>query len=162
DRAPGPGGTPAPLRSLARPRVGMLEVLSARRLSSGLAWPVAASGGRRSVARHAGAPSGRGAHHGADSSRPPRPSPWRMGPEDERGGRAMRVVAKAARQPPAKSFSGFAAEHSWLLGARRRARPSLVLVLACGVACGGRIPVPATGAAGACVKTRMPERSRYT
>jgi hypothetical protein len=41
----------------------------------------------------------------------------------------MRMVAKAARQPPAESFSKMsAAEDPWLLGTRRRARLSLVLV----------------------------------
>jgi len=65
----------------------------------------------------------------------------------------MRVVAKAARQPPAKSFSRMsAAKDSWLLDASRRVRPSLVLVLACGVACGGRVPVPAPGANSQCVQ----------
>jgi hypothetical protein len=45
-----------------------------------------------------------------------------------------------------------AAEDSWLLGASRRARSNLILMIACGVACGGHAPVPAPGANSQCVQ----------
>src|SRR5262245_26614752 len=46
-----------------------------------------------------------------------------------------------------------AAEDSWLLGTSRRALSSLTLVVACGVACGRRVPVPAPGANSQCVQS---------
>src|SRR5262245_62720040 len=79
--------------------------------------------GRRFPWLDAEVPLGYGAgDHGAVSSRRARyvlvrraPRRGGSGPADERGGRAMRVVAKAARQPPAKSFSRMsAAKDSWL------------------------------------------------